>query len=89
MVPPLLQGTIPVQVEHFTMLIVQGLDLGILLPASFISGVLLIQRRPYGYLLASVYIIFLSLMMTDSPRNYCNGAGRLYCIPGGNRNSAV
>jgi hypothetical protein len=63
-VPPLLQGTIPVQVEHYTTLIVQGLDLGILLPAAFLSGVLLIKRRPHGYPLAPVYIIFLSLIMT-------------------------
>jgi hypothetical protein len=63
-VPPLLDGNIPVQVEHYTTLVVQGLDLGLLLPAAFISGVLLIRRKAYGYLLAPVYIIFLSLMMT-------------------------
>jgi hypothetical protein len=64
-VPPLLNGTIvPSQVEHYTTLIVQGLDLGILLPASFISGVLLIRKTPLGYLLAPVYFIFLSLLMT-------------------------
>lgn len=63
--PPLLNGTIiPLQVEHYTTLIVQGLDLGILLPASFISGVLLIRKKPLGYLLAPVYFIFLSLLMT-------------------------
>jgi len=64
-VPPLLNGTIiPSQVEHYTTLIVQGLDLGILLPAAFISGVLFIRKKHYGYLLAPVYFIFLSLLMT-------------------------
>ena len=64
-VPPLLNGTIiPLQVEHYTTLIVQGLDLGILLPAGFISGVLLIRKNPFGYLLAPVYFVFLSLLMT-------------------------
>lgn len=64
-VPPLLNGTIiPVQVEHYTTLIVQGLDLGILLPASFISGVLLIRKKPLGYLFGPVYFVFLSLLMT-------------------------
>ena len=64
-VPPLLDGTvIPLQVEHYTTLIVQGLDLGILLPASFISGFLLIRKKTCGYLLAPIYFVFLSLLMT-------------------------
>lgn len=64
-VPPLLTGTIiPVEVEHYTTLIVQGLDLGILLPAAFISGVLFIRKKSLGYLLAPVYFVFLSLLMT-------------------------
>jgi len=64
-VPPLLDGTIiPNQVEHYTTLIVQGLDLGILLPAAFICGVLWIKRRPLGYLLTPIYFVFLSVLMT-------------------------
>lgn len=64
-IPPLLDGTIiPLQVEHYTTLIVQGLDLGILLPAGLISGVLLIRKKTFGYLLAPVFFVFLSLLMT-------------------------
>lgn len=64
-VRPLLDGTIyPSELEHYTTLIVQGLDLSILLPASFLSGFLLTKRTTFGYLLAPVYIIFLSLLMT-------------------------
>lgn len=64
-VPPLLDGSIiPKEVEHYTTLIVQGLDLAILLPLAFVSGVLLIQKRPFGYLLGPVYLVFLSLLMT-------------------------
>jgi hypothetical protein len=64
-IPPLLDGTIiPLQVEHYTTLIVQSLDLGILLPAGLISGVLLIRKKPSGYLLAPVFFVFLSLLMT-------------------------
>ena len=64
-IPPLLDGTvIPLQVEHYTTLIVQGLDLGILLPAGLISGVLLIRKKPSGYLSAPVFFVFLSLLMT-------------------------
>jgi len=64
-VPPLLNGTIiPDQVEHYTTLIVQGLDLGILLPAAFICGVLWLKKRPLGYVLTPVYFVFLSVLMT-------------------------
>lgn len=63
-IPPLLNGTIvPVQAEHYTTLIVQGLDLGILLPAAFITGLLFIRKKPFGYLLGPVYLVFLSLLM--------------------------
>lgn len=64
-VPPLFDGSIiPAQTEHYTTLIVQGLDLGLLLPLSFLSGLLLIQKKPLGYLLAPIYLVFLSLLMT-------------------------
>jgi hypothetical protein len=64
-VPPLLDGTIiPVQVEHYTTLIVQGLDLGILLPGALICGVLWMKKNAWGYLLTPVYFVFLSLLMT-------------------------
>lgn len=64
-VPPLLDGTIiPGQVEHYTTLIVQGLDLGVLLPLSFVAGLLFIKKRPLGYLLTPVYFVFLSILMT-------------------------
>jgi hypothetical protein len=64
-IPPLLDGSIvPEQVEHYTTLIVQGLDLGILLPAAIIVALLFIRRKPLGYLLCPVYFVFLSLLMT-------------------------
>ncbi len=50
-VPPLLNGTIyPESLQHYTTLIVQGFDLGMLLPLAFVSGWLLIRRKPMGYL---------------------------------------
>jgi len=63
-VPPLLDGSvIPLQTEHYTTLIVQGLDLALLLPVCFVSAVLFLQRRPMGFLLAPVYLVFLTVMM--------------------------
>ncbi|MBI4977955.1 MAG: hypothetical protein HZC28_10745 [Spirochaetes bacterium] len=64
-VPPLIDGSIyPRSLEHYTTLIVQGFDLGLLLPLSVFSGVLLIRRSPLGFLLGPVYLVFLSLLMT-------------------------
>ena len=63
-VPPLLDGSvIPVQAEHYTTLIVQGLDLGLLLPLAVAAGILFIQRKPIGFLAAPVYLVFLSILM--------------------------
>jgi len=64
-IPPLINGTIyPEQLQHYTTLIVQGMDLGLLLPIGAVSGVLLIQKKPLGYLLGPIYFIFLSILMT-------------------------
>ncbi len=64
-VPPLIDGSvIPVAVQHYTTLTVQGLDLALFLPISFVSGFLLIKRRPFGYLMATVTLVFLSVLMT-------------------------
>jgi len=63
-IPPLINGSIyPKELEHYTTLIVQGMDLGLLLPLSVVSGTLLIWKKPSGYLLGPVYFIFLSLLM--------------------------
>lgn len=64
-VPPLLDGSIyPDSLEHYTTLIVQGMDIGLLLPIALVSAILLLKKRPLGYLLVPVYTVFLSLMMT-------------------------
>lgn len=63
--PPILDGTIiPDAVQHYTTLTVQGLDLAIFLPVSFVSGYLLINRKPIGFLLGTTTLIFLPLLMT-------------------------
>lgn len=63
-VPPLYKEGIPIDLDHYTTLIVQGFDLALFLPISFISGVFLIKRVPIGYFLGSIYFVFLSLLMT-------------------------
>jgi hypothetical protein len=64
-VPPLISGEwIPLQVEHYTTLVVQGLDLALLLPLSVASGWKAVKADPVGSLMAPVYIVFLALLMT-------------------------
>lgn len=55
--PSIFQGKVPVGLEQYTTLVIQGMDLGIVVPAAFLSGILLIKRKPFGYLLSSVIII--------------------------------
>lgn len=63
-VPPLLDGTIyPKALGHSTTLVVQGMDLGLMLPFSVVSGILLLKKSNFGYLFAPVYLIFLSILM--------------------------
>lgn len=63
-IPPLINGTIyPKELQHYTTLIVQGLDLGLLLPLGIVSGYLAIKKNKYGYLFTSIYLVFLSILM--------------------------
>lgn len=55
-VPPLLQGGLPV-LENTTTLVIQALDLGLIVPLAFLAGILLLRRSPWGYLLASIAVM--------------------------------
>jgi hypothetical protein len=48
-VPPLLAGTPPPGLEAYTTLVIQALDLGIIVPVSVITAVLLWKKQPWGY----------------------------------------
>jgi len=51
-------GAVPLGfIEHYTTLVIQGMDLGVVVPASILSGILLIKKNNYGYLMSSVLII--------------------------------
>jgi len=63
-VPTIFKGTIPLGLDNYTTLVIQGMDLGIIVPAAFLSGILLIKRKPFGYLLSSIIIIKGVTMLT-------------------------
>lgn len=56
-ITPLISGAIPSALEHYTTLTIQALDLGFVVPTAILSGILLIKRRSFGYLLATVMTI--------------------------------
>lgn len=56
-IPTITNGTVPLELEHYTTLVIQGLDLGFIVPIALLSGVLLIKRKQFGYLLSSVIIM--------------------------------
>lgn len=62
--PSIFNGAVPVGLGHYTTLVIQGMDLGIIIPGTILSGILLIKRNPYGYLLSSVLIIKFITMIT-------------------------
>ncbi len=47
---------IPTGLDHYTTLVIQGLDLGFIVPVSILSGTLLLKGKSLGYLLSSVVI---------------------------------
>ncbi|MGG3468261.1 hypothetical protein ABES02_12360 [Neobacillus pocheonensis] len=56
-VPSLIDRTPPDGLQHYTTLVIQALDLGFVIPLGILAGVLLMKRKPFGYLLSSMMII--------------------------------
>jgi hypothetical protein len=56
-VPPLMAGTPPIGLESYTTLVIQALDLGIIVPVSFLTAVWLWKEKPWGYALSAVVLI--------------------------------
>lgn len=62
-VPSLIAGTVPLEVEHGTTLPVQAIDLAFVLPSVFLAGWLLVRKVPLGYLLAPILAVASALIM--------------------------
>ena len=63
-VDSLLTGIPPSVLESYTTLVIQALDLGVVVPAAVITGVLLFKGKEWGYALASIFLIKASLLGT-------------------------
>ncbi|WP_424358573.1 hypothetical protein [Methanocella sp. MCL-LM] len=55
--PSLLTGERPPALETYTTLVIQALDLGVVIPMTLLTGVLLLKRDAWGYTLASLVLI--------------------------------
>jgi hypothetical protein len=53
----MLRGESPELLDHSTTMVTEVLDLGIIVPAALISGLLILRRAPLGYLLAFSLLI--------------------------------
>jgi hypothetical protein len=54
---PLINKEVPGELEHYTTMVIQALDLAILLPTGILAGILLMKKNKFGYLLAPVMVI--------------------------------
>lgn len=52
----MISNQVPEGLDHYTTLVIQGLDLGFVVPISILSGVMLIQAKPLGFMLSSIVI---------------------------------
>lgn len=57
LLPTIIEGSVPEQIEHYTTFVIQALDLGFIVPLGIISGYLLLNDKDLGYLLSSVLMI--------------------------------
>ncbi|MGV8982541.1 hypothetical protein [Clostridium sp.] len=55
--PALKQGITPKMLDQYTTLTIQAMDIGFVVPTNILASILLIKRKPFGYLLASVMIV--------------------------------
>ncbi len=55
-------GIPPAGLDHYTTLVIQGLDLGFIVPLALLSGVWILQRKPMGFMLSAV-VIFKGFLM--------------------------
>jgi hypothetical protein len=63
--PPLFAGTTPESVEHYTTLIIQAMDLGIVIPAMLVAGILTLKRNPIGYFLSVLLSVKALTLLTS------------------------
>jgi len=55
---PSLNGKVaPFGLDHYNTLVIQALDLGLIVPLAILSAVLLLRKKPWGFMLSAVILI--------------------------------
>lgn len=62
--PTIFDDVAPAGLEHYTTLVIQALDLGLLVPACWVTGILLLRKKPHGLLLGAVMCVKGATMLT-------------------------
>ncbi|KAF1298490.1 hypothetical protein BAU15_11860 [Enterococcus sp. JM4C] len=60
--PSVFANIIPAELEHYTSLVIQALDLTVLLPTTVIAGILLLKNHPLGYFLTTIVVVKMSTL---------------------------
>ena len=55
-ITPILQNQTPI-LENTTTFVIQAMDLALIVPLAILSGILLLRRSAWGYMLASVFVL--------------------------------
>jgi hypothetical protein len=58
----LITGEVPKDLETYTTLFTNGLDVAVIAPSAFIAGVLILRREPLGYLIAVPLLVLEALL---------------------------
>ncbi|MFW6016369.1 MAG: hypothetical protein ACOCRK_08005 [bacterium] len=53
---PIFNNESPTGLEHYTTMVIQAMDLAFIVPIAFLSGILILKKNSYGYLLTSIMI---------------------------------
>lgn len=63
-VPAMIGAIAPAGLEHYTTLVIQVMDIGIVAPTAILTGILVLKKHPFGFLLATIVILKAITMLT-------------------------
>jgi len=62
LIMPIIQGTAPEIIGPYTTLFTHGFDSALITPAAVMTGIFLLQRKPWGYVLSAPIMIFCTMI---------------------------
>jgi hypothetical protein len=62
LIAPIMTGQAPVNLGHYTTMFTHGFDSAVITPATMVTGIFLLKRKPLGYLLAAPLLILCTII---------------------------